>query len=72
MEFKITCTSLNLRIKEYVNILFSKFDDEKDDKLYFNEFEKWTKKHPVMIDCFDNHFSTEIWAADVDEISNRD
>lgn len=72
IEFKVKCTSINNRIKQYVDVLFNKFDDEKDDKLYFPEFEKWTEKHPSMLDNFEKGFFYQYWGHHVDEVTNRD
>lgn len=60
-DYRIRCTNINNRIKQYVEVLFQKYDDEKDGRLTYIEFLKWLKLHPKMLDTYEKTFEVHIW-----------
>lgn len=70
-DYRIRCTNINNRIKQYVNVLFRKFDDEKDDKINLKEFEKWLDNHPKMMDSYIKTFSLQFWKMARHPITNK-
>lgn len=71
MDYRVKCSSINNKIKQYVEVLFSKFDKERDGKLHYDAFVAWVHKHPSMLHSFEDTFSYQIWGEKIDPISNR-
>lgn len=61
--YQVTCNSVNATIREYVNVLFNQFGIKHSNKLVYEDFCKWIKKHPLMLSSFEKNFYANIWAS---------
>lgn len=59
--YNLKATNINNRIKEYVDILYEKYNAEKDEKLNYQQFKSWVKLHPKLLNKYEQSFRGEIW-----------
>lgn len=65
--YQVTCNSVNATIREYVNVLFNQFGKKHSNRLAFDDFCQWIKKHPLMLSNFEKNFYTYIWGTKISQ-----